>query len=280
METPATGELHLDGRDRTADFIEAKTFETFKNQTSSQVATTLAGRHGMQVQATATNTLVERYYSIDHDKTTLNDFARVTTEWDLLTFLAQEEGFDVFVVANTLYFQPSTPPNQNPITFSLDVQSRSWLIANGISFRFQRALTLARDIQVTVQTWSSKAKSGFKVIARATGAAKASAAQTAQHGAPTTQNYVFTRPNLTHDQAQNLANQKLAELSRHERIVNVEMPGDVTTQPRQGLRITGTGTDCDTTYYIEEVERRIDVEGFTQTITAKNSSPKDTATLG
>jgi phage protein D len=277
---PQTGELHIDGRDRTADLIEAKTFETFRNQTSSQIATILAARHGLTPQVTATTTPVYRYYSAAHDKITLSDFSRVTTEWDLLTFLAQNENFDAFVSGTTLYFQPSTEPGQNPVTFNLDANNQPWLIANGIDIALKRSLNLARDIQVTVRSWDSKNGVAFTVTAKATGTRKASASTVAKAGSTTTQNYDFQRPNLTHDQAQTLANSKLKLLSAHERMVTVSMPGDVTMQPRQGLQIAGTGTNFDLAYFVTEISRTIDSEGFHQTVTAKSSSPKDTVSVG
>jgi phage protein D len=277
---PITGIVDLTGRDRTADFLETKTFKAYKNQTSSQIAAALAAEHQMQTQITATTTLVDRYYTTDHDKLTLNDLSRVTTEWDLLTTLAQYEGFDVWVKGSTLYFQPPQPLTQSPLVINL-AAGNPWVTANAVDVKFGRALTLARDIMVTVQSWNSKSKTKFSVTAKATGTKKGSAGIVAPAGQSTTQNYVFTRPNLTHEQAQALANQKLAELSRHERVITIDMPGDVTTQPRQGLQITGTGTDWDMAYYIDDIGRRIDArDGFKQTIVAKNQSPKDTTSVG
>jgi phage protein D len=277
---PMTGELHISGRDLTADMIEARTFGSFKNQTSSQVATTIAGRHGLTPQVTATTTPIDRYYVVDHDKLTLGDFTHATSEWDLLTYLAQKESFDVFVVGTTLYFQPSAQPGQNPITISL-AHGAGYLVSNGIDLKFKRSLTLARDISVTVQSWNSRQAKSFKVTAKATGARKATAGAAPAAGTGNTQNYVFTKPNMTHDQAQAFANAKLAELSQHERVIDVSQPGDVTTMPRQGLRITGSGTDFDHDYYICDVTRHISAaEGFRMTFEAKNQSPKDVSVVG
>jgi hypothetical protein len=45
---------------------------------------------------------VGRYYEIDHARLT-NDIS----QWTLLNYLAQEEGFDLNVTGSTLNFQPS-----------------------------------------------------------------------------------------------------------------------------------------------------------------------------
>jgi phage protein D len=100
------GTLSLSGRDLTAALIEARTQETFANQTASEVATILAGRHGLAAQVAATTTPVGRYWELEHDRVMLNQFGTATGEWDLLVDLAQHEGFDVWVSGSTLYFQP------------------------------------------------------------------------------------------------------------------------------------------------------------------------------
>ena len=97
--------VRVEGRDLTAALIETRTQETFANQTSSEIASTLAKRHNLDAQVAPTSTPVGRYYQSEHDRITLNQFSRATTEWDLLTFLAQQEGFDVFVSGRTLFFR-------------------------------------------------------------------------------------------------------------------------------------------------------------------------------
>jgi phage protein D len=67
---PHTGEVIVRGKDLSVRFIQAKTQETFQNQTSSEIAKTLAGRHGMTADVTDTTTLVARYWQQDHVNTT------------------------------------------------------------------------------------------------------------------------------------------------------------------------------------------------------------------
>jgi hypothetical protein len=71
--------LTLTGRDLSAAFIDNKTAEKFQNQTSSQIAQTLAIRRGLDSNVTATTTLAGDYYEIDHTVLTQEQ-----TEWDLL----------------------------------------------------------------------------------------------------------------------------------------------------------------------------------------------------
>ena len=85
--------VEVDGRDLTSRLLDARTQETFSNQTASEIAQTLAGRHGLTPDITATTTLAGRYYSSEHDCITLGQFSRTTTEWDLAHFPGSPRGF-------------------------------------------------------------------------------------------------------------------------------------------------------------------------------------------
>ncbi len=251
---PVRGLVHAEGRDLTAVLIETRTQETFSNRTSSEIAELMASRHNLQAQVVPTSTPVGRYYQSEHDRITLGQFSRATTEWDLLTFLAQQEEFDVFVNAQTLYFQPPSGPT-NAVTLTPD---------DAFDIRMERALTLARDIEVTVKSWNSRQQAAFTQTARAHGPGSSS-------GTP--QRYVYVRPNLTSDQALQVAQQKLKELSRHERAVTISMPGELAITPRSLVTIEGTGTEFDQTYYVDMLERILSAEaGFTQHLRCKNMS--------
>jgi hypothetical protein len=76
----------------------------------------------------------------------------------------------------------------------------------------------------------------------------------------------------------NFAQQKLNDLAKHERVVELVVPGDLLLTPIGQLVVTGTGTDFDQAYYIDLVERRLSLnDGFTQRVRAKGSSPRSTS---
>ena len=67
-----------------------------------------------------------------------------------------------------------------------------------------------------------------------------------------------------------MAQRLLTQMAQHERSVVVEMPGDLTTKPRDLLALADTGTDFDGTWTITGVERRISfARGFVQTLEAR-----------
>ena len=92
------------------------------------------------------------------------------------------------------------------------------------------------------------------------------------------QEYVYNIPNLTAEQAQAKAQAILEELSRHEMNIYAELPGDVLLTGQNLIKVEGTGTAFDQTYYPSSIVRRYSVhEGFHMTLTAKNQTP-NTAT--
>ncbi len=242
--------VRLTGRDLSAGLIEARVQGTFANQTSSEIATTLAGRRGLSANVQHTTTPAGRYWQLEHDSLVLDGFARATTEWDLLVTLAQCEGFGVWVQGSTLHFRSadsSAPP--------------AVLQAAGLSaLHLERSLTLAQSIEVTVKSWHSRA-------ARCT---TQTAAANQVGGA--THKYVYIAPNLTPDRALKLAQQRLAELARHERVIVAEMPGELTLAAGQRILLQGSGTGFDRIYSVDSIERRLDMShGFTQWLRARNA---------
>ena len=256
------GTVEIEGRDFCAGLIEARIQQTFSNQTSSEIALGLAQGQGLLAEVTQTTTPVGRYYQSEHDQVALDQFCRATTQWDLLVFLAQHEGFDVWVAGSTLHFQPTAAP---PV-------SRTILPSECISLRMQRALTLANDIEVVVKSWNSHQQSAFVQVARQTGPRA--------RGSARTQRYVYVRPNLLADQALQLAQRILADLSRHERVVQMTLPGELVLTPRSVVAIAGTGTDFDQVYQVAEIERELSVErGFVQQLKVKNTTVTSASTI-
>jgi phage protein D len=253
--------LVLEGRDLTAALIEARTQETFANRTSSEIATLLAGRHGLTSDVQATTTPVGRYWQLQHDRITLDAFCRATTESDLLVMLARIEGFEVWVTGTVLHFRPV--PAQTIPSMVLRAATTASGAPNVTELHLERALTLARDIEVTVKSWHSRAGQAYTQAAKSVRAKK---------GSGKVQRYVYVVPNLTPEQALALAQQRLAELSQHERVVTATMPGELTLAPRTLVRVEGTGTSFDQDYWIHEISRQLSPGGFTQRVLARNLS--------
>jgi phage protein D len=267
--------IEVSGRDKTADFVDAKTYEQFVNNTASEIAEKLAARHGLTPVVTATTTKAGTYYQLENRRIPLD-----RSEWDLLTWLAQEEGFSVYVKGKELHFEPRIEPDA-------DQYALRWVPApldgatgapqlNAIDVVMSRNLTLAKDIVVFVRSWNVKQKKGFTVKAQASHTKKAIGKGAAEPDGAA-QTYSFVKPGLTKEQAQDMANKKLAELSSHEMKISANQPGDNLLSLTTLVNLSGTGTAFDQTYYPDSVVRRLSTStGYTMRMSAKNHSPEST----
>lgn len=289
--------ITLTGRDLSARLIDSKTAEKFQNQTSSEIAEALAQRHELAASVQPTATLAGTYYEIDHAITTHEE-----TEWDLLTYLAQKEGFDVWVSGTTLYFQPSLklPQAANspaplpwqtgasaelpwranpqpsptasapPYVLLASINADGSFASNAEQINLRRSQTLARDVIVKVRSWNQKQQRAFTVTA------KRSQTKKSQRVGGEAQTYSFVRPNLTQDQAQKLAESLAEDITRHERVLTASLPGDNQLVTRCMVRLAGTNTAWDQLYYPDTVTRRLSMdEGYRMDLKAKNHSTQD-----
>lgn len=269
---PITNTIEVDGRDLTRVFIDTKTTQKWPNKTSSQIATMLAQNHGLTPVVTATITAVGKYYEIDHV-----NMADERSEWDILNYLANLEGFKVWVRGKSLYFQaPPDPTKTTPYSLIYQVATTSsGPKANWEAARLTRALTVSRGIQVKIRSWNKKYAKGFTV-------SYPSNVKTIKVGAATVgtgaQIYSKTVPNLTQDQALQYAQKWYQQIIAHEmKIDGLTMPGDNELDTTSIIQLSGTGTKFDQIYFPDSISRSMSFDGgYEMTINAKNHSPDST----
>ncbi len=268
---PDTNYVTLSGRDLTALLIDIKTASTYQNQTSSEIAAILAQAVGLTPVVTATKTPIGQYYANDHTRMSMGDLAKSITDWDLLTYLAQQESFDVFVQGSSLYFQPMATSAAAPFSVQW-ARTNDIATANVMNLSLKRSLTLAKDVSVTVQSWNSYLNK--EITATATSKANG----TSSAGAP--QKYVFYKPNLTPAQAADFVNQQLSQITRHERVISFETAGELSLMPQSVIALSGTNTAFDQLYYPDEITRSMDFKGgFRQSVTARNHTASNQVAL-
>jgi phage protein D len=264
----------LRGRDYSSVLIDTQTFENFTNQTASQIATTIAGRHGLTPIVQATTTPVG---TRNADDSTYSRVTRRESEWDLLTQLARSEGFVCYVRGRNLYFQPDTQPTGTPyaLIWTPATVPGASPTGNFKSLHLNRAITLARDITVEVLSHDPSTAKAVSATQKSTLAGQA-AQGTAGIGPQT---YKIEIPGLTQAQALARAQQILKQYSLFERVIDVQMPGDPFLIFEQPITLAGTGTDWDQIYFADRIERSLSLKGgFTMSIRAKNHSTSQTAT--
>ena len=260
--------LTISGRDLTGALIDTKTSEKYPNQTASQIAELLAGKYGLTAVVTSTSTKVGRYYEIDNVRT-----QDERTEWDLLTWLAREERFNCYVQGKELHFGPPASTGKSYGLTYTPPSADGAASANATRITTSHSLMLAKDIVVTVQSWNAKNKKAFTRKAQASRTKNATTAGTGKSSTPM-QEYSYAIPGLTPDQAQQRAQQILAELSKHEFKLSFEGPADNDLSAGDTIQLSGTGTAFDQTYYPDTIVRSMSMdEGYRWRVDAKNHSP-------
>ncbi len=270
---PVKRTIEVSGRDLTALMIDTKTTLKWQNLVASDIVIQIAKGHGLLTQTpdgkpTVTPTAIPAGKYCNDDNASMTD---QRSEWDLLTWLAQQEGFVVYVRGQNIFFQPKPDPASNAYVIEWQ-QSGQDAKANVAGISFSRNLTLTRDVTVQVQSWTYDYPTKPYVKTA-----------TAKHnegspGSPQTYNYVI--PNLTPDQAAQRAQSCLDELTAHEVKMSASLPADNLLDVTSIIQVTGTGSDFDQLYYPEEIVRRMSLdEGYVMEVSAKSSSPLYTVTM-
>jgi phage protein D len=266
---PMEGTLDITGRDYSAALIDQIESAVYVNATASEAVAKIADEHGLGKNITATGTPIGFYYGNPDDAAALT---RQSSQWDFITGLAQVEGFIAFMQGRNLYFGP--PPvldRDNPFVLKAIVQANGVQSSNMKRLRLSRSLDMARDISVVVM--SADRATGETVTGRAE---STNPLRNAQSGPKVTGPlpYIRTIPNLTQGQATQRAQALLAQLTRHERVIEATMPGDPRATILTPIRLTGTSTDFDQSYFANEIWHRLDTrQGYQMTIRAMNASP-------
>jgi len=262
--------IDLAGRDLAASMIDTRIATTYRNLTASEIAEQLAAEHGLQAQITPTTTIVGRIYDIDHDETSSGDFSQASNEWDMLCRLGQAEGIIPYVFGSTLYFNP---PGAKPPIFPVELtrNANGLLVAGVTGLVFERHMTYARDVIVTVNSWSSRQKTTITATVRTK-----TKDESIDRGLKAS-TYLYEIPNLSQAQCLAKAQQLALDISAHERYVRVTIPSLALMNPQTLMSVSGTGTDYDMTYYPLTITYEVATEcGATTVVDAKFSSPLET----
>lgn len=272
---PAARTLELSGRDLSAKLIDNKTApEAYRNQTSSDVAAALAKKYGLATDIKKTTTKVGTYWDADHIGLTDQ-----RSEWDVLTYLASQEGFVVRMKGRTLVFQPSPfeAPAKDFYVFDWDTASGRPHF-NGTELSFTRSLTVAKGVSVTASSFQTKNKKAITAVypkaARGTAAGKATPVGGGEN------HKLRLPPNKSVLEVQQAAKRRHDEIMSHEMHLRATLPADHSLDIASALKVQGTDTAYDQVYYLDAVTRTMSMEsGYTMAIRAKNRAPETTPNL-
>jgi len=245
----------LNARDLTASLIDSRTSERYTNSTASRVVTELAAKHGLTPVVTETRTRIGSYYQIDQ----VRQQSR-RSEWDLLTWLAREEDFVVYVRGRELVFGPRPSAEQEPylVEWRAPKAIGGPPSADQTRVKLEKALNLARDIRVTVRSWNHR--QGVRHVKRA------------GPGGDSDPQYEYSIPGLTADQAQARAEQIYTELTQHAMRLRFDGPAGDDLSLADVIQVRGAGP-FDQVFYPEAIRRWLNArEGYCWSVEAKNQS--------
>ena len=212
--------------------------------------------HNLNAVITDTSRFAGRYYATDSNMTSLSQYAKLSSDWDILVALAQAENYDLYVSGTTLYFQP---------TASIIGAPQSVPYSSLIDLRMNRALALATGIAVTVQSWDSATATAVSETCN-----PSAFQNSGKSGATSGAQWLTIRPNLSSDTAGVLAQQIADSMYGKSMSLDLTMPGDSTMDVRQPVELYGSNTSFDQIYEIDSIMRSFrSNSGFIQTIRAR-----------
>lgn len=270
---PTSQTIEISGRDLTSVLIDQKTTQKYPNLTSSQIAKQIALAHGLTAIVTATKTKSGVYYQIDHAR--LSD---ARSEWDLLTWLAREEAFVVYIKGQTLHFEPKADLTSDPyvLQWTPPVDVIGYSSFNGKSLSFSRNLTIAKGVTVVIRSWNAKNKKAFTVSYPTNKAKGISPGQSST----ASQVYERTIAGLTPEKALIQAQALQKEITAHEVSLSATLPADNVLKTNSLIKVVGTNSLFDQLYYPDNIRRNLSIGGgYDMSISAKNHSPVNEVSL-
>ena len=249
---PISGVVRLQGRDRAASLLDTKSSIVYQNRTSAEIATDLATRHGLTPAVAPSSGYAGRYYANETQLSSLVQFSKLASDWDILVSLAQLEDFDLYVTGSTLTFQPHTAATQAPQ--SIDARHL-------MDLQISRRLTLSGGVNTSVRSWDSANQTFVSASGNSPGSSTS---------AP---RYSIIKPNLSPQMAETLASQMASDIYRNSMHVAMTMPGSTDLSIRTPLRLTGLAIPLTQIFEIEIIKRSFrSKSGFVQNIFAVQSA--------
>jgi hypothetical protein len=189
------------------------------------------------------------------------------SEWDVLTGLADHEGWRLRMDGTTLVVGPAAAPDAaQPYPIFYAPRTAGQVVQPTVlSLHLIHAKNIASGVDVIVE--AHDAKSGTQARAKA----HSMRAATTMAGRAT---YTFNHPGMTQAQAQQSAEAHADQIAKYEYSIDFMLPGDPTLTVERMIALSGTGTAFDQSYYITQIAHVLDMTlGYEMTVVAQNSLP-------
>ena len=239
----ATYMVDVSGRDKSASMIETRRSQKFPNQKSSDIVSTIAQDNGLTAQVTGTSDYAGKQYN----EGDVNHMTLHRTDFEIVSDLADREGFRRYVSGTSLIFEPkSQSPNLFQGQWCPPAVQAAYGYATIRSLETSRNMTAAKPTTVNVKSWHPKDKKLYVGQGQA------------QDGAGNPISIDHHHNGKTQDEANTLAQSRAMDAIRHDCSCTVETAVDVTVEPKTTqFELSGTGTIFDQTYDIDEAQFEI-----------------------
>lgn len=279
------GIVTVSGRDAMGRLADNSTYEAYPNKTAAEIARQIGGEEGFDLDVDDSEGNVGVLYKEDHEEVVLGKFSRKRKKLDLLNYLADREGYEMWVEGNTLHFKKPdenptvrrviyTPPESTDSGFAYQIEG-----ANVIDLTLSHDLNKSKDIRVEVL--SRHARKGKTNTAKAKRKQPPKLKTNADGGGDENVRVIrIIRPNLEPEEAQKLARSLQKRLTEREYEMTWEMPARWDWTCRDQVEFVGledvlfdpdAGTQEDQTFYIEEIRYSYSpTRGASMSVRAKN----------
>jgi hypothetical protein len=268
---PINRTARIIGRDYSSVLISSTYQQSYYNQTASEIAHSIAARHGFIPNISPTVAMVGSYQSDDHSQILLNVHSHITNEWDLLKYLARTEGFQLFVDGTTLVFAPADALPRNAWSINAD---------DVMGLTFHQVCPISDQTTLTAKSWNSWLGQVFTYTDDRSVGQSASGLSVLQVDPGT--EIATVRPNLMPQDVEQLVNQRFDALNEQALTVQIVMPGEMAFLPGDVLTITSGFASFNADYTVKSLRRRFSSAGgfvqFIQGFTAPTNSPSSSGT--
>jgi phage protein D len=227
----------------------------YLNQTSSQIASTIAGKYGLSLFGSSSG-MVGKLYTKDFVKLFDGE-----SDWTAIQHLAEIEGYVAYIQGSTIYFQS---PGQGG-SYSVNYQPPtpgSPASGDFLSIQLHVNLNLGGTVQSTASALEPRQNMNVTATATCSG------------NGGNTLKYDCRSANMTQDQVQKLARSYVFMSVRHEMEIEAELVGDTSLLAGMSLQISGTQSQFDNSYPIDCVHHEVNGEvGYTMHVQARNMAP-------
>ena len=266
--SPAQTTVTIACRDYLARLLDMRICTDWMNMTGAEVITAMATAAGLTPQVSMPQAMTGQFWQVEHKRGSAASHSRFQTAFDLACTLATGAGCDLYTQGTTLVCAPYPTPTQanTHLLDYVDNGPEQPVRAGAYGLNFTRDYQIGRGVIVHVMAWDSRQRTKVDYYWSAAGG---STTPPAQGGTL----HSFSMPGVRLDEARQMARCKYGQIMAHARTITGALPGRITLQPRDFMRLTDTGTTWDGTLDVDAVISRFSWNGgFSQQVTLRSRS--------